>query len=220
VKTRIAATVLASAAACAGFAENVIREWSGQHVEEVEYHRVYQEGYGFRAVQIVSNPHPEVPWKFEAYDSATLQEGDIWSITIAPDRSVTGIDLRIVPDPTSGRSFGAANVKQIDLVTNGDAGNWLTTLLLRHDYGDATDGNTLLVGKADTLQIAGNIVAPSGVDAINITGWVSGPVSIGGNVVSPVNLPMISGQCTIWGDILAPVTLGVVWGPLLERNLS
>jgi hypothetical protein len=209
-------SIIVGAASGLATAENVIREWGG-HASPSEY-------------QIINNAYVEIyeagqahPWKFEAWDTATGEEGVIDSITIVSDNPLTGIDLRIAPDPHSpygAHDYGAANVKWIDLMTNGDPGNWLTTLLLKYDYGDATDGNTLLVGKADTLQIGGNVVAPSGVDAINITNWISGPVSIGGNVISPVNLPMISGQCTIAGDILAPVSLGVVWGELAERSFS
>jgi hypothetical protein len=218
MRTRFAAIALIGAALSAAFGENVIRQWGEQqHIEDVEYRRVYLEGYGYRAVEIIENLNPDLPWRFEAWDTQAGEEGVIASITIVSPEPVSGLDLRIAPDPDSPygtHPYGAANMKQIDLVTNGDAGNWLTTLLLKYDYGDATQGGTLHVGKADTIQIGGNAVAPAGVDAINITGWISGPVSIGGNVVSPVNLPMISGQCTIWGDILAPVTLGVVWGDL------
>jgi hypothetical protein len=222
MRIRVVAIALAGAAACAALGDNVIREW-GQHEEYAEYVVLEREGYGDYAVVILSNNEPVKPWKFEAWDTASWTEGDIDSITIAPGRTVTGIDLRIEPDPSSGHAtaYGAANLKHLDVVTNGDASNWLTTLLLKYDYGDVDPalGGTLSVGKADTLQIGGNVVAPSGVDAINITNWVSGCVTIGGDVLSPVNLPMISGQCRISGDILAPVSLGGVWGDLMERSL-
>jgi hypothetical protein len=221
---RVTAVVLAGVGLCAAFGENVIRQWGeDQHVEDVEYRRLYRVGYGWYAIEILDNLNPDLPWRFEAWDTATAEEGVIDWITIVSEEPVSGIDLRIAPDPASPygtHSYGAGNVKQIDLVTNGDPGNWLTTLLLKYDYGDATQGGTLRVGRADTIQIGGNAVMPSGVDAINITNWISGPVSIGGNVISPVNLPMISGQCTIAGDILAPVSLGVVWGELAERSFS
>lgn len=117
-------------------AANVIREW-GQHSSPDEY-EIFDNLYVVIHCQ-AGQPHP---WKFEAWDTETGTEGIIESITIAP-QPVSGIDLRIAPDPASewgAHSYGARNLKQLDLITNGDQGNWLTALVLRYDYGDATDG--------------------------------------------------------------------------------
>lgn len=140
MRTKFAAIAFAGAAVCGAFADNRIQEWGQQHVEGSEYRILSRPHYGDYAVEIIANTHPQYPWKFEAYDSLTLEEGDIDSITIAAGPAVTGIDLRIEPDPSSGRSFGAAHVKHIDLLTNGDPRNCLTTLLVRYEYGDAAQG--------------------------------------------------------------------------------
>jgi hypothetical protein len=215
MKRVILSIFLGTACSVAG-AVNVILEWgghtSGEGGSPMEY-RIFED-----RVEIYGEAGQPHPWKFEAWDTHAATEGDIDSITIVSAEPRSGIDLRIAPNPDSewgAHPYGASNVKRIDLLTNGHPSNCLTTLLLRNNYGDAADGDKLWVGRADTIQIGGHVVVPAGVEkAIDITNWVSGCVTIGGDVLSPVNLPMISGQCRISGDILAPVTLGVVWGPL------
>ncbi|MBK8914836.1 MAG: hypothetical protein IPM64_09610 [Phycisphaerales bacterium] len=123
-------------------------------------------------------------FSFEAYNSGTGAPLDIDNIVV--QSGVTGtVHVRIAPQPGSGRTYGAANVKGINLSA-------------------ATTGN--LAG----VVISGDLGALTGVTVSNITGAVAADdgtnISVAGNLGAALTLNSatalnVAGGGTHTGDI-------------------
>ena len=89
---------------------------------------------------IRSNPHPEVPWRFEAYkdDDPNQPPGDIDYIEIADGVTVGDIHLSVIGDLSHvpPHLHGAAQLKAFDLSTNGTSTNKLEELDITGDFGE------------------------------------------------------------------------------------
>ena len=82
MRTKWMTCVLIGACSFTSLAANRIREWGGHAVTD---YRIEQLGVDDVGVVILANTQPELPWKFEAYDSVTDMPGDIEYIRITPE---------------------------------------------------------------------------------------------------------------------------------------
>ncbi len=138
-------------------------------------------------------------FSFEAFDSLTGNPVDIDLVSVHSGVSGT-VNVKIAADPGSARTYGAANVKGIDL-------------------HNATAGN--LAG----VFISGNLGATSGVNVKDVSGAVSAlvgtNVSVTGNLgaaltLTSANSISVTGSGTHTGNI--SLTAGAFW--LLATPLS
>ena len=118
--TRGIALMVVLATAHIADATNVIREWGGH--SPAEYRIDTDPPFGDLGVRILANTQPELPWKFEAYDSVSGAPGDIDYIRIDPGVTVADLQLSVIGEPPL-HEYGAENLDLLDLVEHGTCGN-------------------------------------------------------------------------------------------------
>ena len=148
-------------------AGNVINEHSGYYQEDVHYSILNLDGNDY-AVLILEGSDSAHTWQFEAYDSDTEVEGYINYIRIQPTDAVGPIKLSILG--STGHTYGAADVKEIDLKTNAD------------DTSEIVD-----------INISGNLAADGDVSCDSVTG----DITIGGNTYNTLDLGDVDSSSTI-----------------------
>jgi hypothetical protein len=146
----------------------------------------------------ISDPGTYVFW---AKDDATGALGQINEIHVAP--AVTGTVIVGVYDWDTGpTAAGAEDVWEVNL--SGATDGRLSTFRIAGTYGDAEHGGKMQVLGGETICIGGDVVVPPAVDkAIEIPQLLSGSVTIGGNILSPVSLGVVWGPFTVNGQIAA-----------------
>jgi hypothetical protein len=171
-------------AVSSAWALNVINEWGG-HVLHGDYEIDFDPQIGDYGVRITANPHPEVPWRFEAYEDSLPEQppGDIDYISIDSTVPVGDIVLSVIGDQSMGHDRGARALKSLDLVNNG-SGNIIDVVDITDDFGALgpmrapiagalTIGhdvlNEILVSDIGTLTIGGRLAAGLECDTLGDT---------------------------------------------------
>jgi hypothetical protein len=174
---------MAATAISVANARNVIREWGGHDPNQFFVEISLLNGDDI-AVHILANSQPELPWKFEAFNSVTQQPGYINSITIEPGRTLGGIHLSVIGNGNENppHKHGAAQLKALDLVTNGDGTNVLGTIDLTGNL--AANGPIFASGIAGACTVGGSVLHAITVDqdieaTIRITGFVKAALTCG-----------------------------------------
>lgn len=148
-----------------------------------------------RGVRIVGNSEPTKPWKFEAYDSGTGAPGNIDYIYIDRQIPVGSITLNVIGDPSQSHTYGAQDLKSLDIVNHGSYTNVLDVINITG--GIATTGDIKAFG-ATKITAVGNL-GPYGID---ITGPVSGDIRINGSGPHSGSLSICDGNNARYdGDI-------------------
>ena len=163
----LATTVVTGLAVSGAVASNVISEHSGYYQENVHYTIVESSGNDI-AVLINEGSNSNYTWQFEAYDSDTGDAGNIDYIRIQPTDDVGPIKLSIVG--STGHTYGAADVKEIDLKTNAD------------DTSEIVD-----------INISGNLAADGDVSCDSVTG----DIFVGLNTYNTLDLGDVDSSSTI-----------------------
>jgi hypothetical protein len=132
--------------------------------EEGTHYRVYyDENYPPR-IEILL-PSTSGPYWFECYEGD--EPAAIRSITAASN--VGNIELKVTG--SGQHTYGASDVWLLQIKQEGGPEGVLEDFQIGGNYGLATaGGGTLLANRAGRVLIAGNVVAPAGVDAINLGG--------------------------------------------------
>lgn len=131
-------------------ATNVINEWGGHSPGDYVIEQIGPDDVG---VVIFANTQPELPWKFEAYDSQANAPGDIDYIRIDPQVTVGNIELSVIGQPPL-RDYGAQNLDLLDIVKHGMSSNVLDVIEIAGDCG--IDGDLQAYG-AESITIGGNL---------------------------------------------------------------
>jgi len=174
-----------------GVASNVINEHSGYYVENVHY-TIVEDVYGNDiGVYINEGSDANYVWEFEAYDSQSDEPGYINYISIDPTDTVGPIKLSIVGAP--GHTYGAQDVKKIDLRTNGD------------DTGDIV-----------TINISGDLASVADVDCDNVTGDIDVGGNLAGNDIDVIE--DIDGDITIGGLLLGDIEADALQNVTISGN--
>ena len=221
----IVVTGLAVSGAVAG---NVINEHSGYYQENVHY-TIVDDGFGNDlAVRINAGSVSTHVWKFEAYDSGSNEPGYINFIRIDPTDTVGSIKLSIVG--SAGHTYGAADVKEIDLTTNADDTTEIVELKISGDL--ATTANVSCTNITGEIEIGGdldghNIVVADDIDEdITIDGLLAGNItadSMENLTITGTNAQTgdHTGNITINGQYTEEITIGTDGGvahPSLARD--
>jgi hypothetical protein len=193
MKWRVLAGVVVLGIAQVAGATNAIREWGG-HVGR-DYRIDYAPGTTAVGVRILANSQPTLPWKFEAYDSVTGAPGYIEYIYIDSQMPVGSIVVNVIGDPSESHTYGAEDLKGLDIVNHGSYTNVLDVIKISGDI--AVEGDVKAYG-ATAITASGNL----GPYAININGPVSGDISINGSGPHGGSLTICAGNGARYdGDI-------------------
>lgn len=172
-RCRIAAMVIAAAVSSAE-ARNVIREWTGDHTGDYRIESMPIAPYDDVAVIITGNSHPDKVWKFEAWNDVEDLPGYINAIRIESASTVGGIQLSVIGQPP--HVFGAAQLKSLDLKTNGDATNTIDTIRISGDFGAL---GPMWVYDVGTISIGGSVRSGISVAERKTVGGLSSAVVCG-----------------------------------------
>jgi hypothetical protein len=170
---RVSVTMVLVAVAHAALAGNLIREWGGHDSGDYE---IVSFGGNDVEVRIHGNTQPQLLWKFEAFDSVTLEPGYINYITIDSSEPLADIHLSVIGNPADVPYpyHGAAALKSLNLIDNGDDTNRIEQLDITGDYGEY---GPMYVGGAGTLTIGGDVR-----QTLYISDDVAGPMTVAGNL--------------------------------------
>ncbi len=232
---RVTALVLVGLAASCASALNVIQEWGG-HVLGQDYQIDWRPDTGDYGVRILANPHPEIPWKFEAFDADTHAPGDIDYIRIDEGVTVGGIRLSVVGS-IPAHEYGARDLKAINLTTNGTGTNTIVDIKLARNL--AEDGPVMarditgncLVGDPDDPS-TGAVLNDVELDCLSGTldcNWLQ-DLTVGGLCAGgPAGVVVVRqhyastlrflgdrdvAQVVIWGDMMGTIDLAAGAGQL------
>lgn len=127
-----------------------------------------------RRIEITTGHATEV-FKFEAYDDVTNEPETINEITVQSGAGT--VLLAVIGDDGTGRTFGADNLKKLDL--SGASSSTLVQVKIEADLGE--EGPTI----ADTLADAGGLTSTFEVggnllDDLSITGDADGAIIVNG----------------------------------------
>jgi hypothetical protein len=224
MKSIVAITIVTGLAVPVGVASNVINEHSGYYEEGVHY-TILTSGGNDYAVLINEGSDSDHIWKFEAYDSETDDPGYIDYIRIDPTDTVGHIKLSIVGAP--GHTYGADDVKEIDLLTNADDTTEIVDITILGDL--ATDGDVSCDNITGNIDVGGNITTGGDVICDSITGDidVDGTLDECGLPVHKLQANSVTGDIDLgglWGDIdvgsLANLTVGDTPGGRTPGNIT
>ena len=164
---------------CGAVASNVINE-HGPYTEGVHF-TIDQFGGDDVGVLIRQDSSSSI-WKFEAYDSETGDPGYINYIRIQPTGDVGLINLQIVGAP--GHTYGARDVKKIDLLTHADNTTRIYSVYISGDLGEVDSLRADYVGS----EFGGGGIYAGGdlLHSISPVEDITAPVTIGGDLLAGI----------------------------------
>lgn len=206
MRSILAITMIMGLVASSAVASNVINEHSGYYQEDVHY-SIVQSGGNDIGVRIHEGSVSSQVWKFEAYDSGTGDAGYINYIRIDPTGTVGPIRLSIVGAP--GHTYGADDVKEINLTTNADDTTEIVEINISGDL--ATESDVKCNNITGNITVNGNMATGGDVDCDTLTGdiTVGGTHGDGpGSTTYRLHADTGTGDISIAGDCLGNLELG------------
>jgi hypothetical protein len=220
MKSAIAAAIAIAAFVAAAAGRNVIVLW-GNHDPNDVHVDVDQYTGNDVGVSILANTDLNNPLMFYAYDDGSPFDvpGDIDYINIQYGAVVGGLHLSVIADPNSPHRYGAANLKSLDITTNGDGTNVLDAIDVRDDVGAI---GPLWADAAGALTVGGDVLDEISI-AYDMTELAVGGELLAHVIVEDINGPVSIGtmsQALITNDVAGPISIGTMTDEYNERKLG